>query len=524
MRLEMLKTELTHTPTQASPTPSTGKSRLDSILNDTKLPPGWPSPKTLRARIKLLTRSLLIGVLYSYLSQMGSASTIAPSQGANNSEAPPNIVLIVCDNLGYGDVRCFYDRAKQQTPRIDRLAEEGMRLTDCYAAAPVCTPSRAALMTGCYPRRVGLDVTEPDGLVLRPVSSHGLHPDEITIAELLKSRGYVTTCIGKWHLGDQPAFLPTRQGFDTYFGIPYSDDMTARPSRPSWPPLPLMKNERVVEAPANRNTLTQRYTRRAIHFIEQNRDSRFFLYLPHAMPGSTKAPFASESFQGRSANGPWGDAVKELDWSTGKILDALQRLGLDEETLVLWTSDNGAPAPERRGGSNLPLKGNAYGISEGGMRVPLIARWPGRIPAGSTCRELVTLMDLYPTLALLAGAEVPQDRVIDGRDIRPLLFDRPDATSPHDAFYYYYVDRLQAVRSGPWKLYLPSSEDAPLRLFHLHNDLRESDNLASERPKVVTRLVNQLSEAREDLGERPRHGEHVRPVGRVKSPRPQVVK
>lgn len=450
----------------------------------------------------------------------------SPSWAGTASESllrkKPNIILIMCDNLGYGDVGCFNPKAKQPTPRLDQMAAEGMKFTDCYAAAPVCTPSRAALMTGCYPRRVGLDHTESDGLVLRPVSQHGLHPDEITVAELLKKRGYSTTCIGKWHLGDQPSLLPTRQGFDDYFGIPYSDDMTARPSKPSWPPLPLMEGERVIEAPVDRNTLTKRYTQRAIEFMQRHREGPFFLYLPQAMPGSTAKPFASDEFRGRSPNGAWGDSVMELDWSTGEILDALERLGLEQETLVIWTNDNGAPAPDRRGGSNLPLKGNAYSVAEGGMRVPMIARWPGQIPPGAVCGELVTLMDLYPTLAHLAGAQVPTDRVIDGRDIQELMFGKPGATSPHDAFFYYHVDELRAVRGGPWKLYLPAKSGGKLRLFNLKEDLRETEDLAAERPEVVRRLLDLLEKARRDLGEGDQQGANVRPVATVNDPVPQA--
>jgi arylsulfatase A-like enzyme len=441
-----------------------------------------------------------------------------------HSPRGPNVVLILCDNLGYGDVGCFNSGAKQRTPRIDRMAAEGIRFTDCYAAAPVCTPSRAALMTGCYPRRVGLDHTPEDGLVLRPVSRHGLHPDEITIAELLKASGYATACIGKWHLGDQPPFLPTRQGFDEFFGIPYSDDMTARSNQPTWPPLPLMEGERVVEAPADRNTLTQRYTERAIDFMRRHRDRPFFVYLPHAMPGSTAAPFASKAFRGRSDNGPWGDAVEEIDWSTGKILDALKQMELDERTLVIWTNDNGAPAPHRRGGSNLPLKGNAYSVAEGGMRVPFIARWPGRIPAASVCRDLITLMDLYPTLAQLAGAALPNDRTVDGHDIRPLLFGDPGARSPYNAFLYYHINQLRAVRSGAWKLYLPAGPRTAPQLFNLVDDLDETRDRAAEEPAIVARLIGYAQHARQDLGEADRPGADVRPVGRIDKPVAQVMK
>ena len=451
-----------------------------------------------------------------------SCSVLASETG------PPNIILIFCDNLGYGDVGCFNPQAKQLTPRIDRMAAEGMKFTDCYAAAPVCTPSRAALMTGCYPRRVGLDHTDPDGLVLRPVSQHGLHPDEITIAELLKTRDYATACIGKWHLGDQPPFLPTRQGFDYYLGIPYSDNMTPRSGRSNWPLLPLMEGEEVIEAPVDRHPLTKRYTERTIRFIEEHRQRPFFVYLPHAMPGSTDAPFASEAFRGTSGNGPWGDSVVEIDWSTGQILDALKRLDLDEQTLVIWTNDNGAPAPGRRGGSNLPLKGDAYSTAEGGMRVPFVVRWPGRIPAGAVCREMVTLMDLYPTLARLAGAKTPTDRIIDGRDIRPLMFGEPNATSPHKRFFYYYINQLQAVRSGPWKLYLPrngkpgSVARSPVQLYNLVDDPRETTNLSQRRPDLVEQLQRLLEEARQDLGELDRNGANVRPAGKVDAPTPRV--
>lgn len=443
----------------------------------------------------------------------------------------PNIIYIFCDNLGYGDIGCF-GSTRHKTPHLDQMAEEGLKLTSYYAASGVCTPSRAALMTGCYPRRVGLDNPDPDGAVLRPVSPNGLHPDEITIAEVLKEAGYTTTIIGKWHLGDQPQFLPTRQGFDSYFGIPYSDDMTAREGKP-WPKLPLMENETVIEAPVDRDYLTKRYTERAIEFLKQNRDKPFFLYMPQAMPGSTRAPYASPDFQGQSDNGPWGDSIEELDWSTGQILKALKDLGLDENTLVIWTSDNGAPRRNPVQGSNLPLSGWGYSTAEGGMRVPCIVRWPGKVPADTVNDELCSTIDMLPTFAALAGGKVPEDRVIDGKDIRNLLFHPDVAKSPHEAFFYYQLDQLQAVRAGHWKLYLPLDQkrdglraktiQSPARLYNLATDLAEETDVAQQNPGVVNRLTVYAERIRADLGEGDDFGPGVRPVGRDETPEPLVL-
>jgi arylsulfatase A-like enzyme len=445
---------------------------------------------------------------------------------------PPNFILIVCDNLGYGDVGC-YGSTLHRTPCIDRMAAEGMRLTDFYVTSGVCTPSRAGIMTGCYPRRVNLHVDEHGGQVLRAVAQKGLNPDEITIAEALKPRGYFTAIVGKWHLGDQPPFLPTRQGFDYYFGIPYSDDMTADPRRPDWPELPLMENERVVEAPVDRTLLTKRYTEKVIELVTAHRDRPFFIYMPQAMPGSTTAPFASERFRGKSANGPWGDSVEELDWSTGEILAALKRLGLDEKTLVVWTNDNGAPRRNPPQGSNLPLAGWGYTTAEGGMRVPCVVRWPGKVPAGTTSGELMSTMDFLPTFARLAGGGPPTDRILDGHDIWPILSGRPGAKSPCEAFYYYYLEQLQAVRSGPWKLYLPlenkwrsfrgQTEPQPEALYDLAADPGETENLVDKRPDVVRRLTELAEKAREDLGDLNRPGRNQRPAGMVENPTPRVI-
>jgi arylsulfatase A len=435
----------------------------------------------------------------------------------------PNVVLINCDNLGYGDIGPF-GSTRHRTPNLDRMAAEGIRLTDFYVASGVCTPSRASLLTGCYPRRVNLHINETGGLVLRPVSKKGLHPNEITIAEILKAQGYATLCIGKWHLGDQPEFLPTRQGFDAYFGIPYSDDMTGPP------PLPLMRDETVVEAPADRSTLTRRYTEEAIRWIATHKTRPFFLYLAHAMPGSTSAPFASEDFRGKSANGPWGDAVEELDWSTGELFAAIRREGVEGSTLVIWTSDNGAPERRPPQGSNRPLRGWGYTTAEGGMRVPCIMRWPGQIPAGSTCHELCSALDLLPTLARLAGAPLPSDRVIDGRDTWPLMSGL-GGKSPHEAFHFYRGEQLQALRAGKWKLYLPlaakqiglgaQTEASPAMLYDLETDVRETTNLADRHPEVIRRLQSLAEKAREDLGDVGRPGKNQRPAGWVDHPTPR---
>ncbi|MBA2114640.1 sulfatase family protein [Bremerella alba] len=468
---------------------------------------------------RFLSSSLATWIALTFLSMQGELYA--------KDGRPPNVIVILCDNLGYGDVGCFGSKL-HRTPHLDRMAAEGMKFTDLYAASGVCTPSRAALLTGCYPARVNMHKSETGGAVLQPVSSKGLAASEITIAELLKPKGYATTIIGKWHLGDQLPFLPTRQGFDSYYGIPYSDDMTPRPGKP-WPDLPLMRDEEVIEAPVDLNAATRLYTQEAIRFITENRDRPFFVYLPQAMPGSTRAPYASEAFQGKSKNGPWGDSVEELDWSTGQILKTLDLLELDEQTLVIWTSDNGAPRRNPVQGSNEPLKGWGYTTAEGGMRVPTIVWWPGTVPGGTHCAEVASLMDLYPTIARLAGAELPPDRVIDGKDILPLLQGESGAKSPHQAFYYYMFDQLQAVRSGQWKLYLPLRNPkggwqqqkeafAQPRLFNLKEDLQEASNVAEENPEVVQRMMRLAAKIQEDLGDDENPGPGRRHAGHFPQP------
>lgn len=445
----------------------------------------------------------------------------------------PNVIVVLCDNLGYGDVGCFGSKL-HRTPHLDQMAAEGMKLTDLYAASGVCTPSRASLLTGCYPPRVEMHISENGTSVLQPVSTKGLSPDEITIAELLKTKGYATTIIGKWHLGDQLPFLPTRQGFDSFYGIPYSDDMTPREGKP-WPDLPLMRDEVVVDAPVDLNDATKLYTEEAIRFITENRQRPFFLYLPQAMPGSTKAPYASDAYRGKSKNGPWGDSVEELDWSMGEILKTLKELELDKQTLIIWTSDNGAPRRSPIQGSNQPLAGWGYTTAEGGMRVPTIAWWPGTIPAGSQCAEVASLMDLYPTIANLAGAQLPQDRVIDGKDILPLLKGEPGAKSPHEAFYYFMFDQLQAVRSGDWKMYLPLQEVkgggwnldkerfAEPRLYNLSEDLQETKNVAPQNRDIMKQMMLLAEKIKADLGDDENPGPGRRRAGHFPEPTARVL-
>jgi arylsulfatase A len=466
-----------------------------------------------------------------------SSCQMKKEDSSNVESEQPNIIFIMADNLGYGDLGC-YGSLQHRTPKIDQLALEGIRLTSFYSTSGVCTPSRASLMTGCYPRRVNLHVSGQDFAVLRPNDPKGLNPDEITIARLLQDKGYTTACIGKWHLGDQVPFLPTRHGFDMFFGAPYSEDMVPSKSHPSWPQLPLMRNEMVIEAPPDRDYLTKRYTEESIRFIRNNRDRPFFLYLPHAMPGSTDRSFSSPSFHGRSANGPYGDCIEELDWSVGEIMKVLKVLDIDRKTLVIWTSDNGAVGWNPSQGSNAPLRGWGYDTSEGGQRVPCIARWPGRISAGIVRDDLITMMDILPTLAYLAGTEPPDDRVIDGHNILPILINDPDAVSPYDelGFFYYYREQLQAVRSGPWKLYLPlekklcnlngsfeGAERFEAELYNVRNDISETLDLAAENPVLVQRLMALAKRARADLGDVNLEGANQRPAGWVDNLKPQVL-
>ena len=450
-------------------------------------------------------------------------ATALSSASAAPTGPPPNFIIIFTDDQGYGDLGCFGSKTCR-TPRIDRMAVEGMKLTSFYVAAPVCTPSRAALMTGCYPARVGLpSVIFPNSMARgqRDGKAIGLNPSEVTVAKLLKSRGYATACIGKWHLGDLPVFLPTRHGFDEYFGVPYSNDMHPANKKWGFAPLPLLRGQKVVETEPDQDLLTRRYTEEAIGFIERNKHRPFFLYLPHSMPH--RPVHASERFRkglaGRKPRGTgykvasdhlYPAAIEEIDWSTGQILDALKAQGLGERTLVVFTSDNG-PAV----GSAGPLRGRKGSTFEGGMRVPCVVRWPGHVPAGRTCDAVTTAMDLLPTFAGLAGAKVPQDRVIDGKDIWPLLSGHAGATSPHEAFCYLRGPRVAAVRSGQWKLHLMGGRGSkPGALYDLEADTGEKRNVAGQHPNVVKRLTQLARRLEADLKT------HSRPSGTAPAPKP----
>ncbi len=456
-----------------------------------------------------------------------ATAVLAPHAAA--TDRPPNIVLVFADDLGYADVGVFGAQG-YRTPHIDRLAAEGVRFTDFYVAQAVCTASRAALLTGSYPQRVGLT-----GAVDHR-ARHGISAEETTLAETLKARGYATAIFGKWHLGHLPPFLPTRHGFDDYYGLPYSNDMWPfHPENPdAYPPLPLIEGEKTIETNPDQSKLTSEYGRRAVAFIEAHRDEPFFVYLPHSMP---HVPiFASEAFRGRTKRGLFGDVIEEIDDTVGRILATLERLDLDENTLVIFTSDNGPWLTYGdHAGSAAPLREGKGTSFDGGVGVPFVARWPGRVPAGAVVSEPAMTIDLLPTLAGLAGASLPA-LPIDGKDIRPLLLGEPDATSPHDALFFYWGRHLQAVRSGRWKLHFPHdyrSLDGPagsggtpskyiqrsigLALFDLEADRSETTDVAGQHPEIVKRLEALADDARAELGDSAtkQTGSGVREPGRV---------
>lgn len=454
-------------------------------------------------------------------------------QTAMANEPKPNFVIIYTDDQGYADLGCF-GGTHVETPNIDQMAEEGARLTSFYMAAPLCTPSRAALLTGCYPKRI--DMAVGDGFpVLLAADRKGLNPEEVTIAEVLKSVGYATGMFGKWHLGDQPDFLPTRQGFDEFFGIPYSHDIHPfhrQQAKFDFPPLPVLDGEKVIELDPDADYLTKRITERAVDFIETHKDEPFFLYIPHPIPhrplhasppfmedapAEIKAKLAKEEgVDYETRDHIYKQTIREIDWSVGQILQTLKSQGLDDKTLVIITSDNGPVI-----GSAKPLSGKKGSTLEGGLRVPTVIRWPGEVLAGTVNDELITAMDLLPTLAGLAGANDQSDRRIDGKDIWPVL--TMNADSPHEAFFYYRDDELKAVRSGKWKLHLalPQRRGAgsppQSALFDLDSDIGEKNNVLMENPEVVRELRARAKSFEEELSR------NSRPAGWIEDPKPLTI-
>lgn len=467
------------------------------------------------------------------------------------SDRLPNVVLIVADDLGYGDLGAF-GATDIRTPHIDAVAREGTRFTSFYVAQAVCTASRAAMMTGCYPNRISLYGA------LNHITTSGIAAEEFLLPEAFKQRGYATAIFGKWHLGTPAAFNPLRHGFDEFFGLPYSNDNGKfHPTVKDLPPLPLMDGEKTVALEPDQSQFTKQFTERSAAFIEKNKDRPFFLYVPHVMP---HVPiFASADFKGRSKSGLYGDTVEELDWSVGQIMAALKKLRLDEKTLVIFTSDNGPfLSYGTHAGSSGKFREGKLTTFEGGVRMPCIMRLPGTVPAGRTCDEPIAAIDLLPTLAKMIGVELPKDRIIDGKDIGPLIAGQTDASSPHEALYFYAGDALQAIRSGKWKLHLPHPyltvdgppgtdgkpanyanmkpqsheksglegiasrhgyriEQIELSLFDLEADPGETKNVAKEHAEVVERMMGLAEKARADLGDSltGRKGANVRPAGKA---------
>ena len=450
----------------------------------------------------------------------------------------PNMIIIFTDDQGYADVGVFGAKGFK-TPNLDRLAKEGCKFTNFHVAQPVCSASRAALLTGCYPNRLGIHGA------LGPLAKHGIHDNEMTIAELLKQKGYATGMAGKWHLGRPAQFLPTHHGFDEYFGLPYSNDMW--PSHPearkgTYPTLPLIEGDQVIDSeitPEEQRNLTTWYTGRAVKFIERNQDRPFFFYLAHSMP---HVPLhVSDKFKGKSKQGLYGDVIMEIDWSAGEVMKTLKRCGLEKDTLVIFTSDNGPwLSYGNHAGSAGPLREGKGTCWEGGTREPCIMRWPGRIPKGKTSDAMFMTIDLLPTIAKLVGAELPKHK-IDGLDVWPLIAGEKEARNPHEAYFFYYEQsQLQAVTSGDgrWKLQLPHTfrtlagrpggtngipakyEPAKVpepELFDLKKDVREIKNVAAEHPEIVQHLLALAEQARDDLGDTltKREGRGVREPGRV---------
>ena len=475
----------------------------------------------------------LIPVLLLCAAPLHAASCGSTPEAQDTAARPPNVVIVFTDDQGWADVG-VQGAVGFETPNLDRLAGDGVCFTDFYVSQPVCSASRTSLLTGCYANRVGIHVA------LGPSSKKGIAPDETTLAELCKSKGYQTAIFGKWHLGHHPEFLPTRHGFDEFYGIPYSNDMWPyHPENPeAWGDLPTIEMEDVVGYNTDQTKFTSDFTERAVSFIERNAEEPFFLYLAHPMP---HVPLhVSERFKDHSEQGMYGDVIEEIDWSVGEVLKALERTGVAEDTLVIYCSDNGPwLSYGDHAGTTGPLREGKGTTWEGGVRVPFLARWPGRIPAGSVCAEPAMTIDVLPTVAGLIGAE-PPERKIDGLDIWPLLAGEPGATSPHEAlFFYYRQNHLEALRSGKWKLHFPHKYrtmegrepgtggipgkydyqvTTGLALYDLETDIGETIDVAAENPAVIERLTALADEIRAELGDQltETKGSGNREPGRVK--------
>ena len=442
----------------------------------------------------------------------------------------PNVIIIFADDLGYGDLGCYGSKINQ-TPTLDKMADEGKKFSNFYVSSPVCSPSRASLMTGCYPQRISFGTF--DGLrVLFPGQGIGLSNEEKTVAKTFKESGYSTKIIGKWHCGDQEDFLPTNHGFDSYFGIPYSNDMGRQvkikdyiPNDSSlhkiteWdrPPLPLVRDKEVIQEQPDQRSIAERYTEDAVKFMRENKETPFFLYLAHMQ---VHLPlYAAEKFVKESKNGDYGACVASIDWSTKVIFDELKELGIDENTIVIFTSDNGSRL-QNQGGSNGNLRGGKGQTWDGGQRVPCIIRWPGKINEGQQTDALSTTMDFLPSITKLIGGNLPSKK-IDGIEMSDLFFSNENS-SKRDSFLYYNEDELEAIRYKNWKLHFKKEDKLINELYDLDNDISEKVNLYSSHKEIVSKLSILADEFRKSLGDKylDIKGEEVRPANRVDNPKP----
>ena len=475
-----------------------------------------------------MTKSI---VLLLFTTLVLSCNTAPKKAVETTSSGPPNVILIFTDDQGYNDVGC-YGSPDIETPNLDAMAQEGVRLTNFYATQPICSASRAAILTGCYPNRIGIH------LAFGPENANGLHLEELTMAEMLKNEGYATAIFGKWHLGDHPDFMPNKQGFDEFYGIPYSNDMW--PYHPEqgtvfdFPPLPLFENEKIIDTLVDQSMLTTQLTERSVSFIKKNKANPFFLYVAHPQPHVPL--FVSDKFKGKSKRGLYGDVIMEIDWSIGQILETIKTLGIDDNTLVIFTSDNGPwLSYGEHAGSAHPLREGKQTAWEGGQREPCIIRYPNKIPANQVINTPLMSIDILPTIAHLTQSHLPE-KEIDGKNITEVLT-RKTEDSPHEAYYFYYnMNELHGVRYKNWKLYYPRTykslngreggkggfpavydfnEVNEIQFFDLSKDIGESNNVAQLYPEVVQTIDSLANLKRTELGDslRDLEGQENRPAG-----------